>query len=176
MSEFRRDAAIAVSNAATAAERLLSEPVRRRGNVEASLTAVNYCRQILHALAAISDYPAREPLQLQSGDLTKLLEALAKALDDLATSLEAGVTPGRLPDLSALTGHLEESVRVFPEAPDAAVALLVKGPKRSETGAWLFYHLKNVSDLTLAAREVASRLLRAEVPSRPGQLPQALSS
>ncbi len=57
ISEFRRDAAVAVSNAVTAGQRLLSEPPNRRGDVETSLAAVNYSRRILHALAAISDYP-----------------------------------------------------------------------------------------------------------------------
>ncbi len=56
--------------------------------MESSLAAVNYCRRILHALAAISDYPTREPIQLESDDLTRLINALAKALDDLAASLE----------------------------------------------------------------------------------------
>jgi uncharacterized membrane protein YccC len=61
LSEYRRDASLAVSNAATAGQRLLSEPPNRHGDVESALAAVNYCRRILHALAAISDYPTREP-------------------------------------------------------------------------------------------------------------------
>ena len=44
---------------------------------------------------AISDYPTREPIQLESDDLTGLVEALAKGLDDLAASLEKGTDPGR---------------------------------------------------------------------------------
>src|ERR1700719_4988889 len=104
ISEYRRDASLAVSNAATAGQRLLSEPPNRRGDVESSLAAVNYCRRILHALAAISDYPTREPIQLESDDLTRLIEALAKALDDLAASLKKGTDPGRLADSSENPG------------------------------------------------------------------------
>src|SRR6202040_644596 len=47
ISEFRRDAAVAVSNASIAGQRLLSEPPDRRGDVESSLAAVNYCRHLL---------------------------------------------------------------------------------------------------------------------------------
>ena len=85
----------------------MSEPPNRRGDVESSLAAVNYCRRILHALAAISDYPTREPIQLESDDLTRLIEALAKALDDLAASLEKGTDPERLADSSEILERLE---------------------------------------------------------------------
>ena len=37
----------------------------------------------------------------------------------------------------------------------------VGNPKNSETAAWLYYHLKNVNNLTLAAREAVSRLIPA---------------
>ena len=73
ISEFRRDAAVAVSNASTAGQRLLSEPPDRRGDVESSLAAVNYCRRILHALAAISDYRTRKGVQLESEDAGRFL-------------------------------------------------------------------------------------------------------
>jgi uncharacterized membrane protein YccC len=164
MSEFRRDAAVATSNAVTAAQRLLTEPSHRRGNVEASLAAANYGRQILHALAAISDYPAREPMGVQSGDLLGLVEALATALDVLATSLEAGSNPPRLRDLVAVTDRLEESMGTVPQGHEDASGM-VKNPHGSEMAPWLFYHLKNASELTLAAREVVSRLLRSETRS-----------
>jgi uncharacterized membrane protein YccC len=166
MSEYRRDAAVAVSNAATAAERLLSEPVHRRGNVEASLTAVNQTRLILHALAAISDYPAREPIKLPSGDLTKLVDLLAKALDDLATGLEAGKDPERWPDLLALTESLEGSLTTA--LPGQESDLTAKDSKMSETQAWLLYHLENVAALTLAARSVVSRLLQTKPDEKHG--------
>ena len=164
ISEFRRDAAVAVSNAATAGQRLLSEPPNRRGDVESSLAAVNNCRRILHALAAISDYPTREPVQLESGALTRLVEALAKALDDLAASLESeqGTGRGRLPDLSELSECLENAsqpAQIAANGPDGH-------PTNSEVPAWMFDHLKNAGDAILATREVLARLLRSEVLGR----------
>lgn len=167
MAEFRRAAAVAVSNARMAAERLLAEPTSRRGDVEASLAGVNYCRQALLALAALSDYPAREPVRLQSGAsgdlLLALIDTLSDGLDALAEALETGAEPKPLIALANLTNELEDSVRSkSPGAP-------VPGPesdtyKKDETVAWLFYHLHNISDLTLNAREVVVRLLRAENP------------
>jgi uncharacterized membrane protein YccC len=162
ISEYRRDAAVAVSNAVTAGQRLLSEPPNRRGDVESSFAAVNYCRRILHALAAISDYPTREPIQLESDDLTRLIEALAKALDDLAASLEKGTVTGRLPDSSEILERIEKDLQIAPHDFQKVSDVPVGNPKNSETGAWLFYHLKNVYNLTLAAREAVSRLLRSE--------------
>jgi uncharacterized membrane protein YccC len=165
ISEYRRDAALAVSNAATAGQRLLSEPPNRRGDVESSLAAVNYCRRILHALAAISDYPTREPVQLESDDLTRLVEALAKGLDDLAASLEKGTDPGRLVDSSEILERVEKDLQIARQDFQTVSDVPVGNPKNSEAEAWLFYHLKNVYNLTLAAREAVSRLIRSEVRS-----------
>jgi uncharacterized membrane protein YccC len=158
ISEFRRDAAVAVSNASIAGQRLLSEPPDRRGDVETSLAAVNNCRGILHALAAISDYPTRRSVQLDADELIEFFQALARALDNLANSLVTRTEPRRLSDLSLL---LEQIENTFPlDSSDAH-----KMPENSAEGAnraaaaSLFYHLKNAVNLTLAMREVISRLL-----------------
>jgi uncharacterized membrane protein YccC len=154
ISEFRRDAAVAVSNAAIAGQRLLSEPPDRRGDVETSLAAVNNCRRILHALAAISDYPTRKSVQLESGELVEFFQALAQALDDLANSLVARSEPRRLSDLSLLLEQLEDILPGGSRSSD-------KAAENRATGASLFYHLKNAVNLTLATREIISRLLRS---------------
>ncbi|MBV9488940.1 MAG: FUSC family protein, partial [Verrucomicrobia bacterium] len=164
MAEFRRAAAIAVSNAATAAERLLTEPPQRRGDVEATLSAANACREILHALAAISDYPTRESLPPQSGYLAKLVDAVAAGLDDLATSLDTGSNPGPLTGVSSVNKWLEETMPALPSGGKTLPVLTVKDSKAVETGAWLFYHLNHVAELTLTAREVVSRLIQSEQP------------
>jgi uncharacterized membrane protein YccC len=162
ISEFRRDAAVSVSNAATAGQRLLSEPADRRGDVEASLAAVNNCRRILHALAAISDYPTRKSVQLQSDELIGFYQALAQALDDLASSLMTGTEPKRLSDLSILMERLEDILpALFGDRQDAS-----QSSAHRMTGASLYYHLKNAVDLTLATREVIARLLRSTAQSR----------
>ena len=158
ISEFRRDAAVAVSNAVTAGQRLLSEPPNRRGDVETSLAVVNYSRRILHGLAAISDYPTRAPIQLESDELPRLIEALAKGLDNLATSLEMGTDPRLLSVHSGLFEWPERSLQEAPSDVQIPADVTVGNPKNSETAAWLYYHLKNVSDLILAARNVVTRM------------------
>jgi uncharacterized membrane protein YccC len=176
ISEFRRDAAVAVSNASTAGQRLLSEPPDRRGDVEASLAAVNNCRLILHALAAISDYRTRKSVQLDSTELAGFLQALAQALDDLAISLTARTDPKRLADLSILLEQLQNSFRGASKDSQNAPEPAAGSTENSVTGATFFYHLKNAVDCTLATREVILRLLRAgrsplsteTAPSLPG--------
>jgi uncharacterized membrane protein YccC len=164
ISEFRRDAAIAVSNASTAGQRLLSEPPDRRGDVETSLAAVNNCRRILHALAAISDYPTRKSVQLDSGELVRFFLALAQALDELANSLVAKTEPKRLSALAVLLEQLENTV---PGASDSEK--IFENPDRETqeiaAGATLFHHLKNAVNLTLATREVIARLITSPVES-----------
>jgi uncharacterized membrane protein YccC len=161
ISEFRRDAAVAVSNAYTAAQRLLSEPVDRRGDVEASLATVNYCRRILHALAALSDYPTRKSVRLPSDKLIDFFQALGQALNDLADSLETGTEPKQLSDLSALLEQLENMMPAVFSGTQNASGGSGQTKQTSEAEALPFYHLKNAVDLTLATREVVSRLLRA---------------
>ncbi|MBV9298371.1 MAG: FUSC family protein [Verrucomicrobia bacterium] len=155
LSEFRRDAAVAVSNAFTAGQRLLSEPPDRRGDVESSLAAVNFCRRILHVLAAISDYQTRESAQPDSKQLAGFLQALAQALDDLANSLLDGVDPKRLSDLPILLEQLEEIFMGTANGQNPSAAATMDD---SAIAASLFYHLKNAVDLTLATREAISRL------------------
>jgi uncharacterized membrane protein YccC len=165
ISEFRRDAAIAVSNASIAAQRLLSEPPDHRGDVESSLAAVNYCRRILHALAAISDYPTRKSIQLELGQLGGLFQALAEALDRLAENLASRTEPHSLSELTMILEELEDT---FPEASGDVQnesEALQGAALNPATGA--FYHLKNAVHLTLAVREVISRLVRSWDTSSP---------
>jgi hypothetical protein len=80
-------------------------------------------------------------------------------LDDLANSLVVGTEPKRLSDLSILLERLENMMpSVFSEMQNAT-----QSRQSTMTGASLFYHLKNAVDLTLATRELISRLLRSTV-------------
>lgn len=161
VSEFRRDAAVAVSNAVTAGQRLFSEPVHRRGDVEAAATAINYCRRILHALCAISDYPTRDTVSLESDDLDRVMDTLAQALDDVAAYLQSGTTPRRLPEPSKFGERLENALRVFLQQTPEATGSTSESSRNDEIRGWLFYHLKNVGSLTLALREATSRVLQS---------------
>jgi uncharacterized membrane protein YccC len=162
ISEFRRDAALAVSNAATAGQRLLGEPPNRRGDVEAALAAVNCTRRILHGLAAISDYPTRLTIPIESKEVSEIVEALAKAFQDLAASVEKGEEPPRLQFISKQLSRLELAFEA-PARKGASMPRIRAGRETlNQTEEWLFYHLANVLQLTLATREAFSRLVRSE--------------
>jgi len=161
ISEFRRAAAVAVSNAGAAGQRLLSEPPDHRGDVEASLAAVNYCRRILHALAALSDYPTREWVNQEWVALAGLFQALAEAWEELANCLLVGREPKQLSDLPILLEQKRFAVSAVPDdgtpPPETAAGFV----QDRIAGASLYYHLRNAVDLTLRTREVIVRLLRA---------------
>jgi uncharacterized membrane protein YccC len=162
ISEFRRDAALAVANAATAGQRLLGEPPNRRGDVEAALAAVNYTRQILHGLAAISDYPTRGMLHIESAEISRLFETLALAFVDLAKAVEKREEPPRLQVVSELLSQFEKvSHEPSRRKVTAAETEIAKGTL-SGAEEWLFYHLTNVLQLALATREAIARLVRSE--------------
>ena len=162
MSEFRREAALAVSNAATAGQRLLGEPPNRRGDVEAALGTVAYVRRILHSLAAISDYPTRETIKVESKEVFLSFESLADAFESLAASLEKGEEPPRLRIVSDWVSKLE---LIFPisrrekqQFPSRVIGQVMLNP----TEEWLLYHVKNMLEVTLATREVVRRLVTSE--------------
>jgi uncharacterized membrane protein YccC len=162
VSEFRRNAALAVSNAATAAQRLLGEPPNRRGDVEAALATVNYTRGILHGLAAISDYPTRETIHVHSLEVSAIVEALAQAFSDLAAALEKRQEPPVLQLISEWRSRLETAF----QAPmrEGAVQKRIKIGQKTldQTEEWLLYHLANVLQLTMAIRATIDRLVRSE--------------
>jgi uncharacterized membrane protein YccC len=162
ISEFRRNAALAVSNAATAGQRLLGEPPNRRGDVEAALAAVNYTRRILHGLAAISDYPTRETIHVDSPEVLTIFEALAAAFADLATAIEKGEEPPRLKLVSEWRSRLEMAFRS--PLREGAVQSWIKIGQRTldQTEEWLLYHLANVLQLTMATRAAIARLVGSE--------------
>ena len=162
ISEFRRDAALAVSNAATAGQRLLGEPPKRRGDVEAALAAVNYVRRIFHGLAAISDYPTRETTRVESRKVSEIVEALADAFDDLAATLEKKMEPARLRKVSELVSQLEAAFQLPSRKDTSTSRIKIGNEELNQTEEWLLYHLANVLQLTLATREAITRLILSE--------------
>ena len=162
ISEFRRNAALAVSNAATAAQRLLGEPPHRRGDVEAALAAVNYVRRILHGLAAISDYPTRGTIYVDSPEILKIVEALAKAFLDLAAALEKREEPPRLKLISEWRSRLETAFQAPLRKGEFPDRMKIGKKTLDQTEEWLLYHLGNVLQSTMAARAAIARLVLSE--------------
>jgi uncharacterized membrane protein YccC len=162
ISEFRREAALAVSNAATAGQRLMGEPSNRRGDVEAALAAVNYTRRILHGLAAISDYPTREAIKVESKEVFRSFEALAEGFSVLAMSLEKREEPPRLRVISELVSRMELLFPIPQKGRAVAITSRIGKETLNQTEEWLLYHLKNVLRVTLGIRETIARLVTSE--------------
>ena len=159
ISEFRRAAAVAVSNAAAAGQRLLTEPPARRGDVEASLAAVNYCRRIMHALAALTDYPTRDEVHDRWRALADLFQALAQAWTDLANNLRNGTEPEQLSDLLMLLEN--RGIDALPGERNHAARF----DADHSAGQALDYHSRNAINLTSRIREAIVRMLRKKVGS-----------
>jgi hypothetical protein len=97
------------------------------GNPAAQAGLVSSTVVVTSVLAAISDYPTRESVRLESDDLTRLIDALAKALDDLAASLKSGTEPRRLADLSEFSERLEKDLHASPQELQEAANLNASG-------------------------------------------------
>jgi hypothetical protein len=99
---------------------------------------------------------------VESKEASVIVEALAKAFQDLAVSLEKGEEPPRLQFISERVNQLELAFQA-PLRKGAAVPRIRVGKETlNQTEEWLFYHLANVLQLTLATREAFARLVRSE--------------
>jgi uncharacterized membrane protein YgaE (UPF0421/DUF939 family) len=80
----QRKAGLALANAATISQRVLSEPARSHVDVASPLAAINDLRDIFHTLSAIKESQSR-PARLVN-DLYDLGTALASFLEELAAA------------------------------------------------------------------------------------------
>ena len=104
-------------------------------------------------------------VQLEAGELIEFFQALAEALDQLAKSLVTRTEPRRLLDLSLLLEQLENTFPRGSTDPQKIPENSAGAAENRATGASPFYHLKNAVNLTLAMRELISRLLSTAPPS-----------
>jgi uncharacterized membrane protein YccC len=104
--QLQRKAGLALANAATAGQRVLSEPTHLGGEVESSLAVINDARDIFQILSAIMESHA-----LSSG-LSENLHALgidlAGFLDELANRLPPDRSLPRSPDVTSWKERLHQ--------------------------------------------------------------------
>jgi hypothetical protein len=79
--------------------------------------------------------------------------------------LEMGTNARLSSDHSGLFEWPEKSLQEALGDTQILANVTVGNPKNTETAVWLYYHLKNVSDLIVAARHVVARLLRSGTQS-----------
>ena len=122
--QLQRKAGLALANAATVGQRVLSEPTHLGAEVESSLAAINDARDVFHILSAIMESDALSPSL--SDNLRRLGVDLADSLDELATRIHPDKPASRPPDVTSwkdrlareqVHGHVEPSTS---SAADAA--------------------------------------------------------
>lgn len=112
----KRQAALEVANATTASQRLLSEPSHFRGEIEPTLSAVNYARHFFLAVGALDEHLHEFPGRGERQEVRAFAEAVSGQLQNLAESLKTGAPLNDFPDLDQHVAQLGENVEHLTEA------------------------------------------------------------
>jgi uncharacterized membrane protein YccC len=112
----KRHAALEVANATTAAQRLLSEPSHFRGEIEPTLSAVNYVRHFFLAVGALDEHLHEFPGRGERQEVRAFAEAVSGQLQNLAEVLKTGAALNEFPDLDQHVAQLGENVEHLTEA------------------------------------------------------------
>jgi uncharacterized membrane protein YccC len=112
----KRQAALEVANATTASQRLLSEPAHVRGDVEPTLSAVNYARHLFLAIGAIDEHFHEFPAGGGWKEISGFAHAVSTELNNLAHVLQSGAALTEFPDLDHYVDELGEEVERLSEA------------------------------------------------------------
>jgi len=112
----KRQAALEVANATTASQRLLSEPAHVRGDVEPTLSAVNYARHLFLAVGAIDQHFHEFPAGGEWNDISGFADAVSSELNNLAQVLQSGAALTEFPDLDRYVDQLGQHVERLSEA------------------------------------------------------------
>jgi uncharacterized membrane protein YccC len=112
----KRQAALEVANATTSSQRLLSEPSRFRGEIEPTLSAVNYARHFFLAVGALDEHLHEFPGRGERKEVRAFAEAVSGQLRNLAEVLKTGGALVEFPDLDQHVAQLGENVEHLTEA------------------------------------------------------------
>jgi uncharacterized membrane protein YccC len=110
VSRARSTASLEVANAAAASQRLLSEPVRMRDEMEPTLTVANYARRLMLTLTALDEHIREYPGRGQPAGLKPFVEEMSRQLGNLAESLKGPFSLERSKDLDWRLGDLRDRV------------------------------------------------------------------
>jgi uncharacterized membrane protein YccC len=104
--QLQRKAGLALANAATVGQRVLSEPTHLGGEVESSLAVINDARDIFQILSAIIESDALSPGL--SDNLRAIGIDLADFLDELASRVPPDQSAPRSPDVTGWKERLHQ--------------------------------------------------------------------
>ena len=99
-----------MANATTASQRLLSEPSNFRGEIEPTLSAVNYARHLFLAVFALDEHLHEFPGRGERQEVRAFAEAVSGQLQNLADVLKTGAPLNEFPDLDQHVAQLGENV------------------------------------------------------------------
>jgi uncharacterized membrane protein YccC len=147
VTEMRKRSGLAVANAVNGGQRLLSEPPHLRGNVEALLASINFCRDIFYSLSAIAHLPKDRLEQVRTEAVQRIARELADDLDNLAVHLEAGQPPKPRPkDFALVQDWAQAEPSAGTPAPDQAI------------DPWILFYLNALIDQVKLAHDAVTRL------------------
>jgi uncharacterized membrane protein YccC len=112
----KRHAALEVANATTSSQRLLSEPSHLRGEIEPTLSAVNYERNFYLTIGALEEHFHEFRGDSESKEIRAFAEAVSNQLNNLAQVLRTGARLQDFPDLAQYIDPLGEAVVRLSEA------------------------------------------------------------
>jgi uncharacterized membrane protein YccC len=112
----KRHAALEVANATTSAQRLLSEPSHLRGEIEPTLSAVNYVRHFFLAVGGLEEHFHEFRGYGELKEVRAFAEAVSSQLSNLAEVLQKGSALHEFPDLDRYVDPLGENVERLSEA------------------------------------------------------------
>jgi uncharacterized membrane protein YccC len=110
IERVKRQAALEIANATAASQRLLSEPSHVRGDIEPTLSAVNYARHFFLAVGALDEHFHEFPGHGEWQEVRAFAEAVSSQLNNLALVLQTGATLNAFPDLDLYVDRLGENV------------------------------------------------------------------
>jgi uncharacterized membrane protein YccC len=112
----KRQTALEVANATTAAQRLLSEPSHLRGETEPTLSAINYARNLFLAIGALDEHSHEFPGRSEWKAVRLFAEAVSNQLNNLALVLQTGGRLNAFPDLDQYVDQVGERVAELSKA------------------------------------------------------------
>lgn len=99
MNRLHHLAAVENANAATAVQRLMSEPRHIQGEIEPTTTFMLYLRRFFGSVTALAEHRLELDGQYRCLEFKQFTDVVEQALKDLALGLEQGEKPVALPEL-----------------------------------------------------------------------------
>jgi uncharacterized membrane protein YccC len=99
IKNLRHQAALKNANAAAAAQRLFSEPLHVRGEVEPIMMLMLYIRAFFSSVTTLAEHQRQFSGEYQFAELKGFNDAIVEILENLAKALEQGEPPQSLPAL-----------------------------------------------------------------------------